>query len=208
MKKIFINAGHDLTDTGAIYNGKRENALTIGLRDKLLPLLPGMNAWAVPDNLSLRKSIEWVNQAASYNDFAFSIHFNANNNNKVRGVETYYTAGNMEEMRLAQIFARHIALALGIPNRGAFPDTRTWVGSLGWLRKLKCDSVLIEVAYMTNKDDMDFYEPQKAALGIRNALDEILGTRDEIAELVEKLNLAQRALIALQELINSLFRSI
>lgn len=189
--KCFINAGHSKYIKGAVHKEYKENEMVIKLRNILLPLLKDYKIVSVPDNLSLKKSIAWVNERANENDFAFSLHFNAHNNSSIRGVEAYYH--NIREKKLAPIFSKEISKVLNIPNRGARPDTWTWVGSLGWLRKLRCDSILVEVCYLTNKDDMKAYRADKACRGILNALNQVLIKQDSLKvkkrnELINTLN--------------------
>ena len=171
--RVFLNAGHDLSDPGASHNLNRENKLNIGLRDTFLDLMKkDIEVISVPDVLNLRQSIFWINERVNINDIAFSIHFNSHYNKLVRGTEVYYY--NDRERHIAEIFSRTVSNALGIPNRGAKPDRLTWIGSLGWVRNLKCDSVLVEVCYLTNDLDMKAYHPTRAAKGLQNAVLEII----------------------------------
>ena len=197
--KIFLDSGHSIFDVGAVHDSRKENQLTMQLRDAVLPL---HHFVVVPDNLTLRQSIDWVNARADINDLAISIHFNANNNRSIRGTEAYYS--DRRENILAEIFSRNVANSLGIPNRGAFHDSKTWVGSLGWLRQVKCDAVLFETCYMTNDTDMSVYDPQKAAQGIKNAILEIIPRK--IEDLKKQLTLLQELVVALQRLVSLLVK--
>lgn len=197
-----------MLEPGAVHEGKKESSLTIGLRDAVVPKLQaaGYTVEVVPDTLNLRSSIAWVNQRATKDDLAFSFHFNWSNDHSVRGTEVFYS--NKREGELAAICARHVAEALGFPNRGARPDTWTWVGQLGWLRQLKCDSVLIEVAYMTNDSDMRDYSPQRAADGFLAAMKEIAPRKLELSDLRKQLSLAERLVADLIEQFNRLFKRV
>jgi len=201
MNKIFINAGHSLYDTGAIHGSQLENKKNIELRDAVAPrLLKYGEVLLVPDSRNLKSSIEWINNLATKDDFAFSIHFNSNPNTRVRGTEAYFSSGNDREAELAGVFARNVSEKLQIPNRGAIVDTFSWVGSLGWLRKLKCDSVLLEVCYFSNAEDMSAYDIEKAAQGIDNAVAEILDRQKELDRLKKTLSLLQRLVAQLLKL--------
>lgn len=181
--RVFLNAGHSIYSTGAQFDSHKESELTIQLRDIFLSMSNRVEIVSVPDNLNLRQSIDWVNARADINDIAFSIHFNSNNNHNIGGTEVYYSNGR--ERHLSEIFSRTVSKALGINNRGAKHDSQTWVGSLGWLRQLKCDSVLIEICYLTNSGDMASYNKLAASRGLQDAIDEIIPRK--VPEEAEKL---------------------
>lgn len=174
MKRVFLDAGHYVNDSGAIAGGiklgDKENKLTIELRDKVFDLLKNydVEVIVVPDNLNLKQSIDWVNTQARIEDIAVSVHFNTNSNSIVSGTEAYYS--NDREREIAIIFSDAVSKSLGIKNRGALHDSLTWVGSLGWLRHLICDSVLVEVCYLSSPQDREVYNADKAAGGIVSAI--------------------------------------
>ena len=207
--KIFIDSGHSLYEPGAWYDTKKENEMTIALRKALTPLLHNYEVGEVPDNLNLKESIKWINNYAGVNDIALSIHFNAYNiDRNVGGTEAYYSNDN--EKHMAEIFARTVSTALGIRNRGAKHDSTTWVGSLGFLRNLKCDSVLIEVCYLTGRSDMEVYSAETAACGIRDGIEEIIPRK--VPEIAEKcgreadLQICKKQLSASQKVVAFLIR--
>ena len=214
---VFINAGHHLLDPGGFSNPHKENQLTIELRNAIESLFvrTDLEYGIVPDELNLRQSIDWINKRADENDIAFSIHFNAHSNKFVLGTEAYFF--NNREHQMAEIFSRTISKSLGINNRGAKADTLTWVGSLGWVRRLKCDSVLVEVCYLTSPIDMARYDVDSAARGFLDAVREILprkepeeakmiGREADLKFLKEKLTLLQRLVVALNTLLALLIK--
>ena len=165
---VFLNAGHYIKDNGAVHKGRIESVINREIRDSVLKRFP--NCQIVPDEMDLRQSIEWVNERASEDDLAVSIHTNANNNTNVSGTEAYYAQNDT----LARLFAEEVSRAQGIANRGARHDSETHVGSLGWLRKLGCKSVLVECFYLTNDNDYANYNPDKVAEGIVTAIEKHL----------------------------------
>ncbi len=182
--RVIINAGHSVFDPGVMHGGKKESAIAMGLRDEIVHKLGERYDFiSVPDTINLRDSIAWINRRANVNDVAFSIHFNSHSNRTVRGTEAYYY--NQREGELAAIYSREISEALGIPNRGAKPDRYTWVGSLGWVRQLKCDSVLIEFCYITNPADMRVFNYGDALKGVERALDEIIPRKETDLKKIE-----------------------
>ena len=185
MGVIFTNAGHHLRDSGVESGGRFEASMAMAVRDKLVLLLRELGiVYSVPDNLNLKDSIKWVNERAKESDLAFSIHFNSHSSKLVRGTEVYYS--NSREEELAITFAEEVSKAGGFRNRGAKHDSQTWVGSLGWLRKLKCDSVLVEVCYLTSKEDMKIYNLDKIAQGFFNAVKAVLQQQKELPEIVQR----------------------
>ena len=205
-KLIVIDAGHWISDSGAKIEGFQENTITIQIRDELKKVLP--DALYVPDNLDLKMTIEWINERVNSNSLAISIHVNSQNDNSFRGTEAYY----YNDSRLADIFSKHVAEKLGVPNRGAKPDTQTYVGELGFLRKLKCQSVLIECLYLTNLFDRAALiadGPRKIAEGIKEAIKvvlphpEVLATdevpKDLVSQFLSLLKLFQTWLKLIQK---------
>ena len=174
---LYINSGHHNDDNGAITTKYVEAKLAKITRDVLKHYLgrAGLKAKYVPDNLDLRESIEWVKNDARLNNeldnFALSIHFNTHANTNVRGVECYYTYENNK--RNASVLTRHISERLEIPDGGAIHDSKSYVGSLGWLRNIGMKSLLIEVCYLTNKEDMEALDFDQVAMAIVDALIEI-----------------------------------
>jgi len=192
--KYFINAGHLAPDN------TKESKLTIAIRNALHDLMP--NAYYVHDNLDLRKSIDWINdklKESSAESFAVGIHINANNDTQRRGTEAYYS----DDPKYAKVFSRCVAKSLGVPNAGAIHDSKSYVGSLGFLRQLKCPSVIIEVCYSTNLGDRIALENdgiKKAAQGIKNALDELFPPE----VLKKKISLLKQIVVLLKKLLNLL----
>ncbi len=198
--KIFVNAGHWDHDSGAVHDKYKESDLVISIRDVLKQIAP--NLFYVPDDLDLRKSIEWVNERCSQEDIAIGLHLNANKNHNIRGTEAYYA----HDDELAQVFARQVSQSLGIPNRGAKHDSETYVGSLGFLRKLNCRSVVVEIAYLTNNIDRNKITFPSgftlSARGIKNAIDRFRGQASYILGLhMQITKLAQVVIDLLLKLI-------
>jgi len=187
MTRFYISAGHSIYDKGYSCGCglASESEWTIKIRDELKKLV---NAEFPPDTLSLRDTIDWINFSAKPDDFSLEIHLNAHKDKSIRGVEAYYS----NTPRYADIFARNISLELGIPNRGPKHDSFSYVGSLGFLRQLKCPSVIIECLYMTNEQDKLVLlngGPEKIARGIKRSLDTLFAAEqlNKMSVLLETL---------------------
>ena len=192
-KVIIINSGHwddsktpHLDDGGAQFQEYREYIECTHIRDVLVPMLidRGYTVHAVPDDLDLRASITWANKIApKLNDgLAIDIHLNALSNRDARGTEAFYGTSDTSK-EIAAVLSANVAESLGIPDRGAKPDTQTAVGSLGWIRKTTMWASLIEVCFITNEDDMEALRGLSrgtdgyvdSATGIADAIDELYG---------------------------------
>lgn len=191
--KTFISAGHSFDDTGATYGSVKEAEVNMKVRDEVKELLP--DAIYVPDNLTLRESIDWVNSRASEDDLAIEIHQNANNNASIRGTETYYD----NEYDLGEIVARNVSKALGIPNRGVKHDSESRAGSLGWIRLTKCSSALVECCYLSNELD------RMKIVTVRGQMEAAQGIVNAITEYKARLSLLMMIILKLKEMI-SLFK--
>lgn len=204
-KTIIVNAGHwddphtaTIEDPGASHNHVTEAVECMKIRDELVPLLKarGYTVHSVPDELSLRESIAWANKKApKLNDaLAIDIHLNYLSNSEARGTESFY-GKSATSKAIATALASGVSSKLGIPSRGAKPDTQTAVGSLGWIRKTTMWASLIEICFLTNPDDMAALHGEggyrKAALGIADGVDYMFGVKTEVENPLEKYTTTQ-----------------
>lgn len=184
QKRIVINAGHDDHDPGKVMGVNTESNETKKIRDELVKILNEMTdieVLVVPDNLDLVKSIAWANKkiTSRADGLCLDIHLNAASLKEARGAETFYAAGSKTgtDLAIAKALAESISTEMGIPNRGAKPDTDTFVGSLGWLRQTKGEATLVEICFMTNPTDWAILKQEgghrKAAMGIAKGLAEL-----------------------------------
>jgi N-acetylmuramoyl-L-alanine amidase len=134
--------------------------------------------------MNLRESIAWANEKApELNDgLAVDIHLNYLSNTSARGSEAFHGTSDTS-MLIAKALTDSVSKKMGIPNRGAKPDTQTAVGSLGWIRKTTMWASLIEVCFLTNAEDMEALRGSiggtdgyvDAAMGIANGIDKVFG---------------------------------
>ncbi len=126
------------------------------LRDLIVPDLRsrGYEVLSVPDTLSLRDTIAWINARTRRGDVALEIHADASSNPSARGATCFYVAGNGERKRHAEAVLLALIRRLPqLPSRGAKPDTATGVGRLAFCRDIAIPSLLLEVGFLTNPDD-------------------------------------------------------
>ncbi len=176
MGKIFISAGHGGQENGALdmgvtVSGTTEAAEMIRLRDLIVPELRsrGFEVLSVPDDLSNEQTLNWINSRSDATDVALEIHGGAASSPGARGASVFYIANN----DLRKSHAELLLLALlrrvpQLPSRGARPDTSTGTGSLSFTRRLICPSLLMEVGFLTNPDDLGILQNRRrdVALGI------------------------------------------
>lgn len=180
MGKIFISAGHGgfeqgSLDAGVTVPGTTEAAEMIRIRDLVVPELRsrGFDVLAVPDDLSNEQTLNWINSRCQRDDVALEIHAGAASSPGARGASVFYIANN--EVRKSH--AELLLLALlrrvpQLPSRGAKADTMTGTGSLTFTRRLGCPSLLMEVGYLTNPDDLGLIQNRRRdiALGIADGV--------------------------------------
>jgi hypothetical protein len=175
MGRIFISAGHGGGDSGAIAGGTTEAQEMILLRDQILPELRsrGFEVLSVPDNLTSRQSISWINARDRTGDIALEIHADAFNNPGTRGACVFHIANNTERKSQAEMLLLALLRRVPqLPSRGAKPDTATGVGRLAFCRDTTIPSMLMEVGFLTNPDDRFLIQNRRRdiALGIADGL--------------------------------------
>ncbi|MDY6782066.1 MAG: N-acetylmuramoyl-L-alanine amidase [Cyanobacteriota bacterium] len=161
MGRIFISAGHGgfeggRTDPGAVIGGTTEAQQMILLRDQIVPELRsrGYEVLSVPDTLSLRQTIAWINARDRPGDVAIEIHADAFSDPTARGATAFYIAGNNARKKHAEMILLNLLRRLPqLPSRGAKPDTATGVGRLGFCREVAIPSLLLEVGFLSNPED-------------------------------------------------------
>lgn len=171
QRKVFIVAGHGGTDIGAVGNGYVESQLTIEFRNLIIAELGklGIKAETDSDKNALAASLKWLKGLVSPNSIAIDIHWNASSNDVAKGSEVIIP-------ELSSSFERAIARKLldvfvdaGFRDRGVKSELLTERKRLGWMRP-SCENILIEVCFITNKQDMVVYQANKKLLAKRLAL--------------------------------------
>ncbi|NEP56958.1 MAG: peptidoglycan DD-metalloendopeptidase family protein [Symploca sp. SIO2G7] len=179
MGKIFISAGHYFQDPGAISAlGTTEAEEMISTRDLIIEelelrgLQAGQDFLSVPDTINLGPTIDWINARAVSGDVALEIHGNAANG-QARGTECFYIDGNNERRGDAQLILDSLLQEVPeLSSRGAKPDTATFVGSLGFIRRIRIPSLLLELCFLDNLPDLLLLQNQRRqfAQGIAEGL--------------------------------------
>ena len=171
---IIIDAGHGGKDPGAkAADGTYEKNYNIDVARRLDIKLKelGFNTLMTREN-DLYTTLQERTDTANWNyaDFFISIHFNAYGN-KAQGVETLYypntptEAYNVDNKDIAAIFQEEILKALKRPSRGVIPRPDLFV-----LNKTKMPAVLMELGFLTNKEELSFIKKESYRENAANAL--------------------------------------
>ncbi len=188
MGSIFVSAGHggfegNQRDPGAMAFGTTEAQELILIRDLLVPELRqrGIETFSVPDTLSLVQTIDWINDRCRAGDVAIEMHADAFSNPLVRGASAFYIGSNPKRKADADLILNGYLRRLpGMVNRGAKADTEAGVGSLGFCRHVAVPSLLIELGFLTNIDDLRIFQTRRRdiALGLADGLEAWLKNTD------------------------------
>jgi hypothetical protein len=180
MGKIFISAGHGgfegtLRDPGAIASATTEAEELIATRDLIVTELRsrGIAVESPSDDLSLVGTIAWINARASRQDVALEIHMDAASNPNARGASAYYIASNSDRKRQAEMLINSIIRRVPeLPSRGSQPDTAAAVGRLGFCRNVIPPSMLVELGFLTNPQDLRLIQTRRRdfAIGLADGL--------------------------------------
>lgn len=180
MGKIFVSAGHGGFEDGALdmgftVTGTSESVEMIRIRDLVVPELRsrGFDVLSVPDDLSHEQTLNWINSRCQRDDVALEIHAGAATSPGARGASVFYIANNDVRKSHAELLLLALLRRIPqLPSRGARPDTTTGVGSLSFTRRLGCPSLLMEVGYLTNPDDLGLIQSRRReiALGIADGV--------------------------------------
>lgn len=163
MKSLFVAAGHNANAPGACANGYQEATLALKMRDRIKSYLTIAGIDCVTDgdvgvNLNLTTSIALCKQ----HDIAVEIHFNA----------AAPTAHGVEALCkphlkvLAQDLCGAVYRTTGIIMRGDFGWKATDSGQHARLGFCEANGIILEVCFITNKDDIKRYVENKEATAL------------------------------------------
>lgn len=164
---IFILAGHHNNDPGAIspHTGEKEADLTKELAamvtERVNQLAPHIETWNDDPNDALNRVIAKISERITGKDIVCDIHFNSFHNGKATGFEVIVSnnAGGKSKS-IANDLCDIIPKVMGIANRGVKTESQTARGRLA-IVNLKGSAVLIEVAFISNPNDMKSYHKNK-----------------------------------------------
>lgn len=168
MKSVLISAGHGGNDSGATGNGYIEATLALKLRDRIYNHLVEFGIDVLRDgNEGENKDLNKAISICKLVDIGVELHFNASANETATGVEVLC---KLDKKELAQKLCYAITSATGLRVRG---------NNLGWksdssgqhhrLGFCEAGGIILEVCFITNKDDMKLYVENKLQVALEIA---------------------------------------
>lgn len=158
--KILISIGHGKSksggyDSGAVGGGYHEFNLAREIGKYIKEALASYDC--VADVINYNKDMYLTDRIkyANKNDYdlAMEIHLNAGGGT---GSEAYYKHGNAQGKKLAGVVSKNIANIFGIRDRGAkIKLSSSGTDYFGFVRDVKCQSLLIETVFIDTKSDRD-----------------------------------------------------
>lgn len=169
MRKIFLTAGHRGGTTGANYNGIKEAEETIWLRDEIAERLKakGIDVMLDNDSASLSEVVTTINASCKPTDICIDLHFNAVANPSANGTEVFkpFNASDTE-IEVAEDLLYSTCMVLGTKNRGVKREGEGTHQRLAMLSDIMCNSVLLEVCFISNITDANKYKEKRDELVI------------------------------------------
>jgi N-acetylmuramoyl-L-alanine amidase len=171
MKRIFIEAGHNNSDCGAIGNGFKEADLTKEARNGIAAVLKASNFKGEvilgSDAHSLGSTINYFNShKPTKDDLLISLHFNAATP-QAKGTEVVYRANASEDVKgfcryIAEIIVRDTKWVLR-GDKGIVSEVNTPHKKLGILQIVP-KSALIEFCFISNAEEIKQYQSAKNSI--------------------------------------------
>ena len=169
MRKIFLTAGHRGGTTGANYNGIKEAEETIWLRNEIADMLKrkGVEVEIDNDRASLSEVIATINAECKPTDICVDLHFNAVANPSANGTEVFKPFNSSDlEIEVAEDLLYSTCMVLNTKNRGVKREGEGTHQRLAMLSDIRCNSVLLEVCFISNIADANKYKEKRDELVI------------------------------------------
>ncbi len=153
-KLIVIDAGHGGKDPGAVGNGLEEKEVILDVSLRAQKLLENAG-YQVLLTRSDDTFVELAERSAFANrhkaDAFISVHANSATNTQANGTETYWntTHSGPESKKLAEEIQKSLIQKLGTFDRGVKQ------GNFSVIRSATMPSVLVELAFISNKKDAE-----------------------------------------------------
>ena len=160
--KIFVDQGHNPSghNTGAENSGVYEQDITYNVGMYLAEMLKGNPVFEVrvssptPETIlgttnatSLMERVAMANEWPA--DYFISIHANSNVNPNIEGTEVYVYKAYTESYYLAEHVLNGIVNVVGTKDNGVRVNPSLYV-----LRRTRMPAILVELAYMSNYEDL------------------------------------------------------
>lgn len=155
---VFPLAGHHNKDSGAVHNGRFENKETQKVRDKINTHLQKLGVKTIKDNDNRTLSQVIGDIRPGSGSVLYESHLDASVNASATGTtcivsnESY--AAKDDSYKMALEICEATSKLLGIRNRGVIPESQSARKKLAILHTKSGISVLHELGFITNNNDM------------------------------------------------------
>lgn len=162
MAKVFIDPGHGGKDPGAVGNGIQEKNIVLPVSLRVGEILK-QHKVEVAYSRTTDVFVELADRATMANkakaDLFVSIHCNSFSNATAQGVETFHYTGSTKGAAFAKsIQDSLISSKLYTKNRGVK------VANFAVIRRSTMPAVLVEMAFISNKEDSDILKLKQEGL--------------------------------------------
>lgn len=157
--KILISAGHSNTDPGAVANGHVEAVLVTDFRNMVAYYMRDTSHQVVTNGVAQEnKSLSQTLKLIPGTDLAIEFHCNAASNANAKGVESISQPALKS---VSQRLSASVSSVLGHPLRGeqGWIDQRQ--SAHGELAFVKAGGVIVELFFLTNKQELGCYLERK-----------------------------------------------
>lgn len=115
----------------------------------------GYGTMICPFTYDLLGKIRWESSISmGIKDILVSVHLNASTSPLAKGVEVFYYTGDSKSKKMAQNMSDILSKTCFMVNRGAKEDCKANAGRLGIIQDTKSRAFLIELGFISNKEDM------------------------------------------------------
>jgi len=164
IQATFPSAGHHSKDAGATYNGRQENKETMVFRNLLTTELRflGVKFITDDDNETNREYQARINPGKG--SVILDIHFNAGGP-AASGTECFIANdASAHSQEMAKEICNTASSVMGIKNRGVKTEGQSQHNKIGILHQGAGTSVLWEICFISNQDDMAKYDQNRGKL--------------------------------------------
>ena len=166
----FLSAGHHIKDSGAVGNGYKEKDLTIEFRDLVVEQCKKLGLHVITDEDHETVTQYFNRIKPGDGSVVIDFHFDAAENPEATGTTAIIgNNANSESKQFAQELVDTTSEVLGIRNRGVIPEKLSARKRLRIFREPAGIISLLEIAFITNKEDMKKYQVNKNYLACRIA---------------------------------------
>lgn len=167
--RIYLSAGHNNNDPGAVSNGYKEADITKIIRDSIAKFSNATDMVLDKDSETNRQYQTRIKPGKG--SVLSDLHLNAAVNSATRGVESFVNKKDFADKKsmsymMADEINQFLSETLGIPNRGVKPENISQHSSIGILNLGAGCAVLTELDFITGTNAVTNILNNKVIIGI------------------------------------------